>query len=234
MEGIIEGRIIDSLGEKLAVVLSSAPLPKDVIEVKVDVEDKNGKLGRVELVYDIRESYNKLLRNLEFVGFAALIAFLVSSVLTYYLNGVISKPITRFAKEIEKLSESHDYSKRIEKGSSDEIGSLIDRFNQLLDLIELRDKKLSLYSEELEAEVEKRTGELKREMGKGGISVQSEKQVFLSDNVAPNKNAFKWHIGDGSVIDDEFQRRSRARARFKFGGGANHKDIRRSFVVYLE
>lgn len=60
----------------------------------------------------------------------------LSFVLALRLQNVISKPILNLADTTRKISQSKDYSLRVQKVSEDEIGVLSDEFNSLLSQVE--------------------------------------------------------------------------------------------------
>ena len=88
----------------------------------------------------------------------ALLAFLLSA----RLQRVISSPLLRLAATAQVVSLGKDYSLRAAKESQDEIGHLIDSFNEMLGQIQLRDQELNRHREHLEEEVAKRTAALRR------------------------------------------------------------------------
>src|SRR5436189_4150890 len=76
---------------------------------------------------------------------ASLIAFLFSS----RLQRVISQPVLSLAHTAKVVSERKDYSLRAEKRTDDEIGFLIDRFNEMLVQIEEHEKEIQEVNEQL-------------------------------------------------------------------------------------
>src|SRR5258708_25866379 len=80
---------------------------------------------------------------------SAAVSLLVSS----RLQRVISEPILRLAETAETVSRSRDYAIRAERHSGDELGLLVDAFNQMLSQIEDRDRQLQLAREQLEQPV---------------------------------------------------------------------------------
>ena len=76
---------------------------------------------------------------------AALIAFLFSS----RLQRIISGPILSLAHTAKIVSEQKNYSVRAEKRTDDEIGFLIDRFNEMLTQIEEHEKEIQEVNEQL-------------------------------------------------------------------------------------
>jgi two-component system, sensor histidine kinase len=90
------------------------------------------------------------------------LAAIVAAVLTAYwlaarLQHQISGPIVNLAHTMQRVSTEEDYSLRVERNSLDEVGSLIDGFNQMLGQIRYRDTRLEKYRQYLEQQVEERT-----------------------------------------------------------------------------
>ena len=73
------------------------------------------------------------------------------------LQQQISGPIVNLAQTMKRVSSEEDYTLRVERSSQDEIGSLIDGFNQMLGQIRHRDTRLERYREFLEQQVAERT-----------------------------------------------------------------------------
>jgi signal transduction histidine kinase/DNA-binding response OmpR family regulator/HPt (histidine-containing phosphotransfer) domain-containing protein len=90
------------------------------------------------------------------------LALIVAAVLTAFwlaarLQLQISGPIVNLANTMQRVSSEEDYSLRVERSSQDEVGSLIDGFNQMLAQIRHRDSRLEKYRQFLEQQVEERT-----------------------------------------------------------------------------
>jgi two-component system, sensor histidine kinase and response regulator len=90
------------------------------------------------------------------------LAAIAAAVLTAYwlaarLQLQISGPIVNLAHTMQRVSSEEDYSLRVERSSQDEVGSLIDGFNQMLGQIRHRDSRLEKYRQFLEQQVEERT-----------------------------------------------------------------------------
>ena len=73
------------------------------------------------------------------------------------LQQQISGPIVNLAQTMRRVSSEEDYTLRVEGCSQDEIGALIDGFNQMLSQIRQRDSRLERYRQFLEQQVEERT-----------------------------------------------------------------------------
>jgi PAS domain S-box-containing protein len=64
---------------------------------------------------------------------------LLSCLLAYGLQTIISRPILKLADVSKRISEKQDYSVRVERKGTDEIGVLFDEFNRMLEQIQLRE-----------------------------------------------------------------------------------------------
>jgi two-component system, sensor histidine kinase and response regulator len=91
---------------------------------------------------------------------AIITALAVSYWLAARLQRQISAPIVNLAHTMQRVSAEEDYSLRVERSSEDEIGSLIDGFNQMLGQIRHRDSRLEKYRQFLEQQVAERTENL--------------------------------------------------------------------------
>src|SRR5258706_1775207 len=75
-----------------------------------------------------------------------------------WLIGARARPLAGAAR---RVTEERDFSLRAVKRGNDEVGELIDGFNEMLAMIQFRDDQLRQHQEHLEAEVATRTRELR-------------------------------------------------------------------------
>jgi signal transduction histidine kinase len=100
------------------------------------------RIGTLVLLYDLGEIPERI----KIYGGTVLGVLLVSSLLTFLLSAnlraVIATPIAQLVRATTSVSETGDYSTRAEKLSGDELGVLVDRFNEMLAGIEWREANL--------------------------------------------------------------------------------------------
>jgi PAS domain S-box-containing protein len=100
------------------------------------------EIGKLILFYDLREISERItLYGLTVSGVllaSALLAFLISS----RLRRIVEAPISALVRAATSVAETGDYSTRAEKVSGDELGFLVDRFNEMLAGIHSRDEQL--------------------------------------------------------------------------------------------
>ncbi len=90
-------------------------------------------------------------------GQAMVLVFVVAAcggiawLLSTRLQRAISGPIVALAEVAEQVSEKKDYSLRASKTSDDELGVLVERFNEMLEQIRVRDRELVSSKDRAEA-----------------------------------------------------------------------------------
>jgi len=120
----------------------------------------NERIGTVCLRSDLSPMYAALKRNATYTVAVLLLAALAAYVISSRLQRFISIPILGLAKVARDVSEKKDYSARAVKDSNDEVGLLIDSFNEMLEQIQQRDSELVKAKGALELRVRERTSEL--------------------------------------------------------------------------
>ncbi len=118
------------------------------------------RIGTIYLETDLDDLHSRFTR---FAGIATGVLFLSSLLalaLSARLQRIISRPIAHLAATARVISRQKDYSGRAVKETDDELGQLIDTFNEMLAEIELRDGELLQNRNSLEIEVAARTTEL--------------------------------------------------------------------------
>jgi signal transduction histidine kinase/CheY-like chemotaxis protein len=136
-----------------------ALLPIDIGSA-YDINEGGHNIGRIEIHAHIPRVWLDLLKGL---GLATLIALLVALLTLYFglrLSDIIITPILALASTSRRVSHENDYGIRAIKTSNDEIGELVDDFNQMLAEIQVRDDALRAERQTLELRVDKRTAQL--------------------------------------------------------------------------
>ncbi len=126
----------------------------------------NDTPGVVYLESDLTELHERLWRYGLIIAAFTLVALLVTFVLASRLQGIISRPIFHLAETAKTISTQKNYAQRAVKESNDELGNLIDSFNQMLAQIQERDAALHHANEELEKRVHERTRDLEQQFSR--------------------------------------------------------------------
>ena len=118
------------------------------------------QIGTVYLESDLNELRALVTRSVLMIIAILLLAAVVAFVLVQRMQRVISEPVLRLAETARAVSRDRDYARRAERTGDDEIGQLIDGFNDMLEQIQHRDATLEQHREHLEDEVARRTADL--------------------------------------------------------------------------
>src|SRR5215471_8228045 len=122
------------------------------------------QVGTVYIQSDLQELRARLQLYVGIVVAVMLASSCVAFVLSSKLQGVISQPIMHLAQTARVVSVEKNYAVRAVKQSQDELGLLIDGFNDMLHQIQERDAALQQAHDELEKRVRERTQELQQEV----------------------------------------------------------------------
>ncbi len=144
-------------------------------------------IGTVYIRSDLHELHARLKLyagvGVAVMAFASLVAYLLSST----LQRIISSPILHLASTMKRISREKKYSIRANKQNRDELGTLVDGFNEMLGQIELRDQQLERHKGRLEEQVALRTGELSKanqDLEKAVRELKTAKETAESANEA--------------------------------------------------
>jgi len=122
------------------------------------------KVGTVFLEGDTVEYKQLLVGYLLFFGLIVVAVSMGAFAMAGRLQRPISNPILELAWTTKMVTSSRDYSIRAGKHSEDEVGVLIDGFNEMLGQIQNRDTEMRHAREDLERRVDERTLELEQEV----------------------------------------------------------------------
>jgi signal transduction histidine kinase/DNA-binding response OmpR family regulator len=123
--------------------------------VAKEIVDRGRVVGGIQL----RAHYGLQERLLAFAGIAlvvALAAMGVALLVSSRLQRIVTRPILAIGEVAREVVARGDYSRRAKRISDDEVGSLVDDFNDMLDEIERRTSALQTSNMEKEREVEDR------------------------------------------------------------------------------
>ncbi len=169
----------------------------------------DGKIiGALKIRYTLSEMKKRIVGYL----FIALVVFFVSIFIAYVIatriQGVISTPIIKTTQTIRSITDSRDYSLRVETGidRKDEIGVLVRSFNEMIARIQARDRELEAHREHLEEIVKQRTRDLEAtskkalQMARQAKAASLAKTTFLANMSHELRTPLNAIIGFSEVL----------------------------------
>lgn len=120
----------------------------DMFQLFMDIPDEDDNsisIGKLCIVANLEE-FNDRLRNYVLV---VLLVVIGSVLIAFYLSSrlqlLISKPLLFLTYKAREISVNKDYSIRIRKYTNDEVGALIDSFNEML--VEIEKQSQTIYDQ---------------------------------------------------------------------------------------
>ena len=117
-------------------------------------------VGTLALEGNMRRAWEQLALFLATAFVILVIAVVLNLSLANWLQRIVSRPILALADVSQAVSAEHRLDIRAKRESDDEIGVLVDAFNDMLDAIADRDEQLRKQKDALEDMVAARTAEL--------------------------------------------------------------------------
>ncbi|HEX8570111.1 MAG TPA: EAL domain-containing protein [Caulobacteraceae bacterium] len=198
MEDVTYARIDTADGELLVETGAAARLVRDAqitdqnrrlsfidlfrshsIEVSQPVIRGGRTVGTVVMLSESGSAIGRTRAAIAVTIFGCSGAALAGLMVAFRMQRRISGPIVGLTKAMGAVRASHDYSLRTDLESDDEVGDLIDGFNQMLLEIRERDGQLAEHLQNLEREVADRTADF-REAKEAAEAANASKSDFLA------------------------------------------------------
>lgn len=151
--------------------ISEVSLPKELQTTKVlfnheqasivlPLNESETPAGWLYLVYDLSVLNQKIGVYAKVALGIFAIGLMLAWVMSSFAQKFVAEPIAQLAALIEKISRTKNYSERMHISRNDELGLLINGFNNMLAAIQERETELQRHGERLESLVELRTQQL--------------------------------------------------------------------------
>ena len=168
---VLAARLLSADGQVFAEYLASAAGPRAVasehwtlwestLQVARPVVLRGEQLGTLRIEVDLSETWPSLAARLARLAVPLIAAFALVYLVAGRVRNIIAAPIERLAQATTTIARSNDYSVRVARQGDDEIGRLIDGFNDMLQQVQHRDGELATHRQQLEQQVQSRTAEL--------------------------------------------------------------------------
>jgi signal transduction histidine kinase/DNA-binding response OmpR family regulator len=122
--------------------------------------------------------WQDILKNLGAAAVAAVLSFMTALLAAARFKGTVADPVGKLIAAAQQVSRGHA-TPRISHHRNDELGALIDSFNDMLTQVEGRDAALAQYRDQLERQVGVRTEQLEKAKNAAEAASQA-KSAFLA------------------------------------------------------
>ncbi len=131
------------------------------LKVRLPIRLDDRLIGSLELYSDTSPVRQQIQWTIMVSGLVLLGALLFAYFLSARLQRMVSAPLAHLLGSMKSVSRDHHYETTVTNDRTDEIGDLIDAFNEMLREVDKRDKALARSNVELEQKVKKRTAEIR-------------------------------------------------------------------------
>ncbi len=180
---------LDGTGAVIAEIGAGASLVDDTsgigsmlsssIEVLAEVRKAGTTVGSIEMHAEVAGLWDRYLTAFAYSGLFGLVLVIVTAMLARIHVSRVVRPLRALADEFLDIGTRSDLTRRLQKVRNDEVGVLVEAFNEMFGHIDERDRLLRRHSETLEDTVAQRTSELRQAKDEADSANQA-KSTFLA------------------------------------------------------
>ncbi len=159
----LNGRVFVEIGSATIIKrhLETNSLFNRNIVVVVPIIKSGQEIGRLSIIADNRDLIDQLVFKLVLVVVSTFIASIIGILIAAKLQDRITRPISQLINKMDDVRSSQNFRTLADHKSDDEMGLMVDAFNDMMTHIHVRDERLAQHRDNLENEVKERTSELR-------------------------------------------------------------------------
>ncbi len=143
------------------------------------IKFEDARLGTLLISSDLSQMYERLLIYGGIVLTIILLSIIIAFQYSSKLQDSVAQPVMELASTMQSVSKKKSYSLRADKKQDDEIGFLVDQFNDMITKIQSADMELKNSHNLLEKRVRERTSDLEKAQLEAE-SANHAKSLFLA------------------------------------------------------
>jgi signal transduction histidine kinase/CheY-like chemotaxis protein len=152
----------------------------DGLHLVKPIKYKDENYGTIYIIATTQTLSRQILNYVWFILGLLVIILPVAALLGRRLSKSLTGPILHLSNTAAVISAENDYSIRVQKVNNDEIGTLYDSFNQMLQNIAQKNREIRELNESLEEKVQQRTRDLREAKERAELADQA-KSTFLAN-----------------------------------------------------
>jgi signal transduction histidine kinase/ActR/RegA family two-component response regulator len=202
---------------------------------------KGEPIGVLFLKSDLQEMHERLGRYAAIIFLFMLAASTATYFLSSFLQRIISRPILHLVETAKAVAVEKNYGVRAVKHSADELGQLIDGFNEMLGQIQARDAALQRINDGLEKRIQERTSDLQQQFARISllnqitrvISERQDTESILHVVLRQLEDHLNLDLGCVALFDAQAETLNVVALRVKNPHLASKLDLREGIVLAL-
>lgn len=144
-----QGSLYDNCPDELGITKGEVPESNGLLIAMEPISRRGKQLGYVLVASDLSPIAERTRRWVVTSAFVTLAALLVAFIMTRRLQMGVVRPILHLANVMDQVKQKNDLSLRAQGYGNDEVGRLVDSFNDMLNIVERHNQDLETLYQDL-------------------------------------------------------------------------------------
>ena len=181
----------------------------------------NSLLGYIHIESDRNVYWQRVKEFIYTIILMLSISLWITLIIAYRAQKIFTDPIVNLLLSMQHVSREQDYRYRIESPCNDEVGELINGFNEMLEKLEQQEQLTRNYQKELEKRVDERTRQLQTARDKA-LAASRTKSIFLANMSHEIRTPMNAILGYSQLLQQSDLKKDQSRQLSIINKSGNH------------